>query len=438
MKQYFNEHNLNVKQPIIAIIVLLLTIPFAFFTASRVATLPVWLLAGLALGYIFTRSRFGFAGGIKKLFYAGNSQLAISLLLLLGVTAILTTGIQWSAAGTGAVSATVAKAGQAIIPGSNYVEFTNVSTILGGALFGAGMILAGGCASGTLTDLGEGQGHAFVAFPFFVLSSPLGVYLGAQLDASPLGQIGGSVYLPDSFGYLGSFGILLVFLGVLYAIIRWYQNRRVKNGKYNVQKEIYETFEQPLTSSDNQVSLYHKVFIERWSFKTAAFLTTIVAGFILITTGVPWGVTSAFTLLGFQIFDALGVPFNGPEFANWTAQLDAGGVLSNGTAIRNIGIVIGSLVAFLFAGRFRFNFKFSGKDAGIYALGGTLMGVGARLAKGCNIGALYSGITNHSLHGYVFLIALTFGSVLALVVLEGKTAILPQRSTFNEAIEELN
>ena len=43
-------------------------------------------------------------------------------------------------------------------------------------------------------------------------------------------------------------------------------------------------------------------------------------------------------------------------------------------------------------------------------LGGLLMGFGARLAFGCNIGDLFSGLPALSLHGWVFLVSIFLGA----------------------------
>lgn len=59
-----------------------------------------------------------------------------------------------------------------------------------------------------------------------------------------------------------------------------------------------------------------------------------------------------------------------------------------------------------------------------YLVGGLLMGVGARLAAGCNIGALYSGIGNLSLSGWIFGIALWAGAMGALKYFAGKVNII--------------
>ena len=63
-------------------------------------------------------------------------------------------GYQWMAAQNGAVPAYLEE-GQAIIPGTQNVFPVNISLIIGGFLFGFGMILSEDVR--TLTDFGEGR-----------------------------------------------------------------------------------------------------------------------------------------------------------------------------------------------------------------------------------------------------------------------------------------
>jgi hypothetical protein len=114
----------------------------------------------------------------------------------------------------------------------------------------------------------------------------------------------------------------------------------------------------------------------------------------------------------------------GPAFASYYEAVQQG-LLNDGGTIRNIAIIFGSAIAFLLAGKFKFDFNFNLKDAGYYAFGGLLMGFGARMAKGCNIGALYSAISNFSLNGWGFLIALSLGGIFALKVFAGKVNLIP-------------
>ena len=45
-------------------------------------------------------------------------------------------------------------------------------------------------------------------------------------------------------------------------------------------------------------------------------------------------------------------------------------------------------------------------------VGGLLLGYGARLAYGCNIGAYFSGILSGSLHGWLWLVVAFIGNVV--------------------------
>ncbi|NWN83613.1 MAG: YeeE/YedE family protein, partial [Halomonas sp.] len=48
------------------------------------------------------------------------------------------------------------------------------------------------------------------------------------------------------------------------------------------------------------------------------------------------------------------------------------------------------------------------------AIGGIMLGYGARLAYGCNIGAYFSGIASGSLHGWIWLVAAFAGNMLGV------------------------
>ena len=46
--------------------------------------------------------------------------------------------------------------------------------------------------------------------------------------------------------------------------------------------------------------------------------------------------------------------------------------------------------------------------------GGLLLGYGARLAYGCNIGAFFSGVASTSLHGWVWIVAAVLGNIIGV------------------------
>ncbi|MCS4525730.1 YeeE/YedE family protein [Clostridium botulinum] len=90
------------------------------------------------------------------------------------------------------------------------------------------------------------------------------------------------------------------------------------------------------------------------------------------------------------------------------------GFINDPGSMRNLGIIIGALISPLLAGHFSFKRGFKLRDIIFYALGGIFMGYGARLASGCNIGALYAAISSMSLSGWVFLPSLTLGGIVGV------------------------
>ena len=431
MTDELERAGLDRRQPLIGILLAVALVVWGLYLGHSVAKLPVYLVAGLLIGYALTRSRFGFAGGVKRTFYRGESSLAVAIILLFTITAIVNVGIQWAAASHGALPAwEVTNATQSVIPGTQNVRSGNLSVIIGAFLFGMGMIMAGGCASGTLTDFGEGEGHAWLALPFFVLFAAPGQYLGYQLDQSAIGQVGVTMWLPQYLGYGGAIAVTLALMLLLYGLVKHYENRKKQNGAYLPEQGDWLAFEKPLAPDSKAPTkffswrTYHKFFVERWRFTTGAVVIAIGAIFILATTGKAWGVTTAFVTLDQKFFGLFGVQFHSPAFDE-TAQAMQGTLLTDGGTIRNIGLVLGACLAFLMAGRFKMNFKMTARDFWGYAGGGALMGLGARMAKGCNIGAMYSGITNFSVHGYLFMFFLILGAAFAIKLFEGRIALCP-------------
>ena len=91
----------------------------------------------------------------------------------------------------------------------------------------------------------------------------------------------------------------------------------------------------------------------------------------------------------------------------------------------DLGIILGAMAAAGLAGRYAPTWRIPAPSLAAAILGGTLMGYGARLAYGCNIGSYFSGIASGSLHGWVWLIAALAGSALGIWL----------RPTFGLAVE---
>ena len=414
-------------QALIGMAVIVSIAAFGFYLSRSGEELTLYLFTGVALGYILTRSRFGFAGGVKKLYVTGNGSLTRALLLMFAITMIGMAGVHWFAASNGAVPAFMADAGDAIIPGSKSVKVLSIATIAGGFLFGIGMIMGGGCASGVLTKVGEGATRAFIVLLFFVLGTAPGEWLRYTVHESPLGKFSTTMYLPETFGYIGALAISLFVILLFYILVNKYEAFRKREGFYKPDKVAED--EKPLENNNDEYRFfsyqtYHKFFVERWSVVTGGILLAIMFIFIVNSTGSSWGVISAFSRWDVALLQNVGIEFNSPAFADTVAEVNQG-LMHDNVSMRNIGIIAGAIIALLLAGKFKFDLNYKFKDVAIYAAGGLLMGFGAKLAGGCNIGALFSGIGNFSLSGWGFMVAFVLGGLAGLKLFEGRLNIVP-------------
>jgi uncharacterized membrane protein YedE/YeeE len=82
--------------------------------------------------------------------------------------------------------------------------------------------------------------------------------------------------------------------------------------------------------------------------------------------------------------------------------------------LMDFGIVLGALLAAGLARRFAPVWRAPWRSLAAAAIGGELIGYGARLAYGCNIGAYFSGIASSSLHGWVWLLMALAGTVVGI------------------------
>lgn len=380
--------------------------------------LALHLTIGLTIGYVMVRSRFGFAGAIRRIYITGDSSLTKALMFLFSITLLATAAIHYGAYVNGAdVFYRAVESGAAVIPGSDYVEPANLATILGGILFGIGMMFGGGCASGTLTDAGEGEGRGLIVLFFFSTGALWGAHDMPWWTQSIFFDVHKQLYLPDVFGFVGTIALSLLGYLAIYIIAKKYEAKRRKENTLQVleydqwEKELPEPAEYKFFSKET----YHKFFVKRWSYYTGAVFIMIMFVTILVTTGTSWGVTAVFAHWAAWFYEALGIV----DVSNWgwfSGRMDAinGGFFNHPGSMRNFGIIMGAVIAPLLAGHFSFKKNFKLRDILYYAIGGLMMGYGARIALGCNVGALYSGLSNMSLSGWVFLPSLTIGGILGV------------------------
>jgi hypothetical protein len=148
-----------------------------------------------------------------------------------------------------------------------------------------------------------------------------------------------------------------------------------------------------------------------WPYWLGGILLAILNIAIFMITDNPWGITTVFALIG-----ARGVEILGIDISQWSYITDRiqdkqilSYLLTYQDAILNLGIIIGSLLSILLAYQFRIRGVCKWKRGLTAIIGGFLMGYGARIAGGCNIGAMVAGVSSMSLHGWIFTIFIFLG-----------------------------
>lgn len=258
------------------------------------------------------------------------------------------------------------------------------ANIVGGLIFGIGMVLAGGCASGVTYRVGEGMVGAMVAVAGFGLAglmSAMGVLnpIVKFLQTSTKITVGDG-QSPTLFGLLGISYNVAVIAVVVIAVVIWLITR----GK-------------GADSEKSSTSLSDRIFKKGWGWAA----TGVVIGIIGIAAyplsaaagrNYPLGITGGWI----NIWKSLIVPEN---FLSWEG-------------LEVLGIVIGAAIAALIAGEF----KLRAPEPKVILqtfLGGFLMAFGAVASKGCNIGHVLSGVPMLSLGSILGSISIILGSWIA-------------------------
>lgn len=394
------------------------------------------LAIGLALGYSLMRAYTGFAGSVNRAYRGGTTKLMRTLVFMFFVSAFLTTAFLYGGDPT---------------KYSLWINPINFGLLLGGIMFGFGMALSSCCATGVLTDLVVGLPRAFVTLVFF----GIGVFLGFPLQhtqswiknswfTTPVGQkLTGGVFLPDLFqwdgfnGYLGALLLTALFCGVVvYFSYRYEKKRKESNTYYGNETETLQDRAEEFDSKDYRLfsgATFDRVFAKPWTLKQGAIALSILFATLMGVTKAGWGASTPYGIWFGKILIAFGVsPDAVANFAQMKPDSYLQPFFQNAVSVQNLGIILGTLIYLLLAGvfteTFRSGLSITFREALVFALGGLSMGIGTRLANGCNVGALYTPIANLSLSGWIFFAFLILGGVLGNIF--GRIAFAKKEAGF--------
>ncbi|WGE32030.1 MULTISPECIES: YeeE/YedE family protein [Actinobacillus] len=325
------------------------------------------LLCGFLLGFVMQRGRFCITGAFRDLYVTKSKKMFIALLIAISVQSV----------------------GFFILKEAGFINFqpaenfAPIAVISGAFLFGIGIILAGGCATGTWYRAGEGLVGSWVALATYMLFS-------AMLRTGPLGSFNSELRSINTehktiYESLGISPWLLVILLVGITAFSVFQQLRKPKAKI-------------ATLKPKKTGLAHILFEKRWDPFVTAILIGIIAIFAWISS-VPTGREFGLGITGPSANLLQFLVTGESKFINWGVLLV-------------LGILLGSFIAAKGANEFRVRVPDS-KTVIYSAVGGILMGIGATLAGGCSIGNGLVETSFFSWQGWVSLPVMILGTWVA-------------------------
>lgn len=362
---------------------------------------------GLGFGIFLQKGRFCFVSAFRDFFAYKDSR------VLRGVIA----GILTMTVGVSVAYFFGASADHFWVP--NF----GLSSLIGGFVFGIGMTVAGGCASGTLYRAAQGYVHYWLVLLFTIL----GYFIFAELFAP--------VFLPYFFQPLQIFDGVAVFLAVprsaapivslsvvILAVVAYravYRTVSPVSASGPITKGLTPNISSSILLASRQSS--------EITPSSRGFLTFVRRPWSTTRCGIGIGLLAS---LWFVVWSTWSV--TGPE-ARWAGLLLANlfgsqymlshaywgdvifadhGLTISPDMIMLAALMVGALLASFWSGDFRIR-KANKKRMPNVVLGGLLMGFGARLAPECNISNAFGGLAILSLSSAVATLGLVLGVYVA-------------------------
>jgi uncharacterized membrane protein YedE/YeeE len=342
-------------------------------------------LVGVFAGVVLYHAAFGFTGSWRAFIVKRRGRGVRGQMLMLALTCL----VFFPALASGHL-------GSQAVRGS--VSPIGIGVVVGAFLFGVGMQLGGGCASGTLYTAGGGNLRMVVTLIAFIAGAVVGAAHLPWWEALPALK---PVSLVTSFGVVAGLAISLLAFAAIAGVTIWIERR--SHGRLE---------------SDAAAQGPSRFWHGPWPVVAGAVGLAAVNILTLALAGRPWGITSAFTLWGAKFLSAAGVAVESWRYfapAARRAELHAS-VLNDVTSVMDFGIMLGAALASMAAGRFAPSWRTPVRSLAAAVAGGLMLGYGARIAYGCNIGAFFSGIASGSLHGWLWFPAAFAGNVLGTKV----------------------
>lgn len=356
--------------------------------------LSVGFLLGLGAGFVMHRSDFCMAGMFRDLFlFQSSLRLRNLLLMVVSCMVLFELGRQ---------------GGLFALYPYPLVRSPSLTNVIGGMLFGIGMVLAGGCVVGTLFKMGAGSVLSGITFVGLVVGSTLFAeifpFWKRLTVATTFGD--GKLTIPQILG-ISPFPLVLAIA----LVSGWYFYRCYRNGEWT----------RPT---------YVAGAVAPWQ---AALFLSLVSLISYAAIGMPLGITTCYSKMGGYLESSLweshfqtlefyrGFPLKYRQPVTGMQLVGGAGPRFDAIAMIQfpvvIGIFLGGTLSAALVKELRFQVRLPWRQYLSAAVGGVVMGLASRMAPGCNIWHLMGGVPILSVQSLLFLVGLLPGAWLGSVAL---------------------
>ncbi len=187
-------------------------IGIGFFVGNQQPKSALLWLLGVAAGFILQRSRFCFAASLRDPMLTGGTSLTKAVVIAIATATVGFSALQFVAVTKGAA-----------IPGN--IDPVGIHTAVGAVLFGIGMVIASGCASGTLMRVGEGSFMQMISLIFFIIGSLWGAKDFGWWAINFMPEKG--IFLPEVLGWPLAITLQFTLLLAIFIFADWFGNRKL-------------------------------------------------------------------------------------------------------------------------------------------------------------------------------------------------------------------
>lgn len=345
------------------------------------------LVVGLGLGHALYHAAFGFTGAFRVMLADRRTAGLRAQMVMLGLGCVLF----FPALAHGSLFG---------MPVTRLSAGLGPMLVVGAFLFGVGMQMGGGCASGTLFAVGGGNARMVVTLAAFIAGSLIGT---AHLPWWQQLPVTDPIVVATPDGWRRALLLHIALFLVIVAVARAVERRR--HGDLG-----------SITTAAGDRTVAQRLLRGPWPLVWGAAALAVLNFLTLALAGRPWGITSALALWGAKLVTAVGVDVASWPYWRQPAQAMAlqRPLLADITTVMNLGIVLGAFGAAALAGRFRPRLDIPWRSLLAAIVGGLMLGYGARLASGCNIGVYFSGVLSGSMHGWLWLLAALGGNAVGV------------------------